>query len=114
MSEILPSQVTVVLTTAPDAATAERLAGQLLEERLIACANIVPGVRSVYRWEGETRHDDEVLILLKTTGASVPSLTERVTALHPYDVPEVLALPVAAGLDAYLGWVDWEVRDADG
>ena len=114
MSEILPSQVTVVLTTAPDAATAERLAGQLLEERLIACANIVPGVRSVYRWEGETRHDDEVVILLKTTGASVSSLTERIEALHPYDVPEVLALPVAAGLDSYLGWVAEEVVPADG
>ena len=114
MSEIDPSQVTVVLTTVPDAQTAESLAEQLLDERLVACANVVPGVRSIYRWEGETKHDAEVLVLLKTTTASVPRLTERIAVLHPYDVPEVVALPVTAGLDAYVAWVGDEVGGAHG
>ena len=106
--------VTVVLVTAPDLESADRLALKLLEERLVACANVLGGVRSVYRWEGELRRDDEVLMVLKTVAAAVPSLTERVAELHPYDVPEVLAVPVVAGLDAYLGWVDGEVDVAPG
>ena len=114
MSELLPNEVTVVLTTAPDAETAERLAGRLLDERLIACANIVPGVRSVYRWKGETQRESEVLVLLKTTRECVTRLTDRVAVLHPYDVPEVLALPVTAGLGAYVDWVGEEVGPADG
>ena len=108
------SGVVVVLMTAPDARTAENLSEQLLEERLIACANVLPGVRSVYRWEGALQRDDEVLVLLKTTPESVAELSERIAALHPYDVPEVLALPVSSGLAAYTQWVGTEVESSRG
>lgn len=99
------SDARVVLITAPDVETAERLVGELLEERLAACGSIVPGVRSIFRWEGEVQREAEVLVILKTVAARVPALLERVPALHPYDVPEILALPVDAGYGAYLEWV---------
>lgn len=99
------SDARLVLITAPDVETAERLVGELLEERLVACGSIVPGVRSIFRWEGEVQREAEVLVILKTVAARVPTLLERVAALHPYDVPEILALPVDAGYGAYLEWV---------
>lgn len=105
------AQVSVVLTTAPDLAVAERLAATLVDERSAACANILPGVRSVYRWKGEVQRDDEVLVVLKTTRDGVPRLRDRLAELHPYDVPEVLALDVSDGLPAYLDWVTAEVGD---
>ncbi len=77
----------------------------LLEERLVACANVVPGITSIYRWEGEVHEEAEVLVVLKTRASLVPTLIARVEELHPYDVPEVLALPVLAGYDPYLEWV---------
>lgn len=97
--------VGVVLVTCPDAETGARIARALLEERLIACANLLPQVRSLYRWEGKVEDDPEVLLVLKTGGARVEALTERVCALHPYDVPEVIQLPVTAGHAPYLQWV---------
>jgi periplasmic divalent cation tolerance protein len=104
----------VVLTTAPDPATAEALAERLLSERLIACANILPGARSIYRWGGEVQREEEVVVLLKTTGEAFAAVSDRLVQLHPYDVPEVLALSVASGLDAYLRWVGGEVAVGDG
>ena len=104
-----PAGVVVALVTAPDAEAAERLASALVEERLAACANVVPGVVSIFRWDGKVQREDEVLIVLKTTAEALPRLTPRVAELHPYDVPEVLALPVSGGLDAYLSWVTAEV-----
>jgi periplasmic divalent cation tolerance protein len=98
----------VVLMTAPDAATAERIARALVEERLIACANLLPGVTSVYRWEGRVQAEAEVLVVMKTREALLPALFERAAALHPYQVPELVAAPVAAGLAAYCRWVDEE------
>ena len=94
----------VVLVTAP-AESVEAMAEALVEERLAACANLLPGVRSIYRWEGSVERDEEVLMLLKTTRAAFEDLTERVLELHPYDTPEVIALPVAAGASGYLDWV---------
>ena len=94
--------------TAPDAETAERIARVLVEERAAACANIVPGVVSVYRWEGEVQRDDEVLVVMKTTEDAFEVLRARAVELHPYDVPEVLALPVQAGHAPYLDWVRGE------
>lgn len=95
----------VVLVTAPSAAVAERLVRALVDERLAACGNMVPGVTSIYRWEDAVERADEVLIVLKTVQSAVGRLTARVQDLHPYDVPEVLALPVATGLDAYVKWL---------
>ena len=102
--------VTVVLVTAPDAETGARLARSLVEERLAACANLVPGVRSIYRWEGRVQDDAEVLLVLKTRAERVDALAARVSELHPYDVPEVVALAVVGGNRAYLDWVCGESR----
>ncbi len=95
----------VVLVTVPTPERATEIARALVGERLAACGNVVPGVRSVYRWEGKVQEDDEVLLVLKTTRARFEALRDRVLALHPYDVPEVIALPVEAGSAAYLAWI---------
>ncbi len=104
------TDVRVVLVTAPDVAVAERMVRALVEEGLAACGNVVPGVRSIFRWQGEIRAESEVLVILKTTAGDAGRLTARVAALHPYDVPEVLALPVASGHEPYLAWVGGEGR----
>jgi periplasmic divalent cation tolerance protein len=98
----------VVLVTAPTAERAAEMARTLVEERLAACGNVVPGIRSIYRWEGEVQDDEEVLLVLKTTRERFEALRERVLALHPYEVPEVLALPVEAGSEKYLAWLAGE------
>ncbi|HEX8244590.1 MAG TPA: divalent-cation tolerance protein CutA [Longimicrobium sp.] len=100
-----PDAVCVVLMTAPDAETGRRIARALVDERLIACANVLPGVTSVYRWQGAVEEAAEVLVVMKTPAARVPRLVERAAALHPYEVPELLALTVAEGLPAYCRWV---------
>src|SRR5262245_35586645 len=100
----------VVLMTAPDRATAESLAQRLVGERLAACANLVSGLASIYRWEGRVERADEILLILKTEADRIPALIARAAELHPYDVPEILALPVEAGLAAYLSWVRAETR----
>ena len=99
--------VQVVFVTAPEEA-AGPLARVLVDERLAACVNIVPAVRSVYRWEGRLEEDSEVLLVAKTNAERVAALSERVRELHPYDLPETLALPVVGGSPAYLGWVNAE------
>ena len=99
----------LVLVTAPDEPTAERLARALLTTRLIACANLVPAVRSLYWWQGAIDDAREVLMVLKTTAAQLDALTAAVEREHPYDCPEVLVLPVDGGSDAYLRWLRGEV-----
>jgi periplasmic divalent cation tolerance protein len=89
----------------PDPATAERIADALVGERLAACVNIVPGLRSIYGWQGEVRHDAETLLLIKTTRTRYPALQARLLALHPYELPELVAVEPADGLPAYLRWV---------
>lgn len=103
--------VRVVLMTAPDADTAARISRALVDERLIACANLLPGVTSIYRWEGMVEEAGEVLVVMKTRAALLPRLFERAAELHPYEVPELLALPVLDGLPAYCRWV---VQETDG
>jgi periplasmic divalent cation tolerance protein len=98
-------EVRVVLVTAPDLETAAALARTLVEEGLVACANVVPGVRSIYRWEGEVQDDAEVLLVAKTAAARCDALAARVRDLHPYDLPEVVVLPVSGGSRDYLDWV---------
>jgi periplasmic divalent cation tolerance protein len=100
----------VVLVTAPTAEKAAELARALVEERLAACGNVVPGLRSIYRWEGKVQDDAEALLLLKTTRGRFEALRERVLALHPYQVPEVIALAVDAGSAPYLAWIAAETR----
>jgi periplasmic divalent cation tolerance protein len=100
----------VVLVTAPSAGKAAELARALVEERLAACGNVVPGLRSVYRWNDAVQEDEEALLLLKTTRARLDALRARVVALHPYEVPEVIALPVEAGHAPYLAWIAASTR----
>jgi periplasmic divalent cation tolerance protein len=95
----------VVLVTAPSAEIAAEIARTVVEERLAACGNVLPAVRSIYRWEGKLRDEAEVLLILKTQRKRFGELCDRVVALHPYDVPEVIALPIVAGSEDYLDWV---------
>ncbi len=99
------TDLVVVNVTAPNLATAEKLARALVQESLAACCTLVPAVRSIYRWQGEVHEDIEVLLVIKTRAEVVPALTERVCALHPYTLPEVLVLPVLGGSAPYLDWV---------
>jgi len=101
----------VVLMTAPDRATAESLAESVVGERLAACASLVPGLTSLFWWEGRVQRAEEVLLLLKTEADRVPALIARAAELHPYDVPEVLALQVDAGFGPYLDWVRAETQE---
>lgn len=103
--------VSLVVSTAPDRETGERIVRRLVEERLIACGNLVPGVASVFRWEGEVRREDEVLVLMKARTDSLERLFGRVVELHPYEVPELLSFPVGKGLPAYCGWVVEETAE---
>jgi periplasmic divalent cation tolerance protein len=98
----------VVLVTAPTPERAAEIARALVEERLAACGNVVPGLRSIYRWEGKVQDEPEALLVLKTTRARFEALRARVLALHPYQVPEVIALPVEAGSAPYLAWIAGE------
>ncbi|MEX2467640.1 MAG: divalent-cation tolerance protein CutA [Gemmatimonadota bacterium] len=105
--------VSVVLVTAPDGQVAEKLGRALVEERLAACVNIVPGVISLYRWEGSVQKEGEVLMVAKTTTLGFEALRRRVLELHPYEAPEVIALEVRDGDPGYLAWVRDEVgRDS--
>ena len=104
------TDVRVVLVTAPSDEVAVALSRTLVTERLCACVNRVPGLRSVYAWEGELHDDAEVLLVIKTTDARVPSLTERIVEAHPYECPEVIVLPVVAGAAGYLDWVRGSVE----
>lgn len=98
------------LTACPDTDSAVRIADALVEERLAACVNVIPGLRSVYLWQGEVERADEVLLLIKTTRAAFPALQQRLQALHPYELPELIAVEPADGLPAYLEWVAGAVR----
>ncbi|MER3455386.1 MAG: divalent-cation tolerance protein CutA [candidate division GAL15 bacterium] len=101
----------VCLITVPDLESARRIAQTLVEERLAACVNLVPGVRSVYRWQGAVEEAEEVLLVVKTTQERFPALRERVGSLHPYQVPEVVSLPVQDALAAYRAWVQESVAE---
>ncbi len=95
----------VVLVTAPSAEKAAEIARAAVEEKLAACGNVLPGVRSIYRWKGKLQDDAEVLLLLKTQRKRFAELRDRILALHPYELPEVIALPVEAGSAPYLDWI---------
>lgn len=99
------TDVILVLVTAPSADKAAELARALVEEQLAACGNIIPGLRSIYRWQGQVHDDAEVLLLLKTRAALFERLRARVVELHPYEVAEVLRVDIADGHAPYLAWV---------
>jgi periplasmic divalent cation tolerance protein len=95
----------VVLSTFPDADKAAQVARVLVEERLAACVNLVASVRSIYRWQGAVQDDAESLAIIKTTRERYPALATRLAELHPYDVAEIIALPLADGHPPYLAWL---------
>lgn len=98
----------VILCTLPDRETARRVATALVERRLAACVNLLPGAESIYRWQGRIECEEEVLAVIKTTASRYEALEKTLSNLHPYDVPEILALRVDRGLEGYLGWVKGE------
>ena len=100
----------LVFTTLPSADKAAELARALVEERLAACANLLPAIRSIYRWQGKLQDENEVLVLLKTRAEHLERLKLRILELHPYEVPEVLAVPVEAGYQPYLDWLAGETK----
>jgi periplasmic divalent cation tolerance protein len=103
------TDVVVALTSLPPNADAAAFVRTLLEGGLIACGTLLPGARSIYRWQGQVEDAAETVVLLKTTAACVPLLREHLPSHHPYDVPEFLVLPCSDGLPAYLAWVREEV-----
>ncbi len=101
----------LVLCTAPDEAAATTLARGLVERRLAACVNVLAGVRSFYVWEGALHDEPEVQLLIKTRGSRYDALEAWLAEHHPYDVPEVIALPIERGSEAYLGWLGQQLMD---
>ena len=100
----------LVLTNLPDRAAAERLAALLIEQRLAACVNILAPCRSVYRWKGAVQREEEHPMLIKTTAERYPALEKVLREGHPYELPEIIAVPIERGLPAYLDWVAAETR----
>ncbi len=111
----MPPAVTALLClcTCPDAGTADRIADALVAERLAACVQVLPGATSVYRWQGKVEHARETLLLIKTGRERLDALTARVVALHPYELPEVVAVDITGGSHAYLDWIACETRAGD-
>ena len=95
----------LLLSTFPNPEKATEIARILVEERLCACVNLVPAIHSIYRWEGAVTEDSETLALIKTTASGYASLAQRLIALHPYDVPELIVVPVIGGHAPYLAWL---------
>jgi periplasmic divalent cation tolerance protein len=110
------SRAVVVLLTGPTAEALQAIGGSLVKERLAACVNVLPGVKSIYRWEGAVEESDEALAIVKTTVARLPGLEARVGELHPYELPEILAIEPDGGSIAYLNWIRESVtiRSGDG
>lgn len=100
----------VVFCTCPDLKSAEDIATTLVQTHLAACVNLVPGLTSIYRWQGHVRREPECLLLIKTTAACFEALRSRLRTLHPYEVPEIIALPISLGDPAYLQWLTENTR----
>ena len=96
----------LVITTLPDLESAERLAAELVETGLAACVNIGAEVTSVYRWEGQLQRGTERMLTIKTSSARYAALEQAIVATHPYELPEVIALPITTGLNEYLAWIE--------
>lgn len=110
------SRAVVVLLTGPTADTLRAIGGSLVAERLAACVNVLPGVRSIYRWQGAVEESEEALAIVKTTADRLPDLEARVGELHPYELPEILAIEPDGGSTSYLNWIRESVttRSGDG
>jgi periplasmic divalent cation tolerance protein len=98
-------QVLLVMTNVPDAATADAISRYLVEHKLAACVNCLPGVKSIYQWQGLVEEADEISLMIKTTRACYSELEAAIKSRHPYQVPEIVALPIALGWPPYLEWI---------
>ena len=103
------SNTLVAFCTCPSASVAEQLARLVVEQRAAACVNIIPGIRSVYRWQGQITVDEECLLLIKTTDVGFTELTALINEAHPYELPEVIAVTIEQGLPAYLKWIEEQI-----
>jgi periplasmic divalent cation tolerance protein len=103
------SEHVVALSTVAKAEDADRIAAALVEQRVAACVNIVAGITSVYRWKGKVERDEERLLVIKTRRDRVEALRTALVSLHPYEVPELVVLPIEAGHAPYLAWIDQSV-----
>jgi periplasmic divalent cation tolerance protein len=101
----MADEILLALSTFPEIETARRISRQLVTENLAACANIVPAVESIYRWQDKIENAQETLVCFKTTAARYAAFQDRLKSLHPYEVPEIICLRIADGLPEYLGWV---------
>ena len=99
------SEHLVVMNTCPDSETAGRIAADLVDRRLAACVQVLPGLQSYFHWDGKVDCEEEHLLLIKTSSASYPALERRIRELHPYELPEIIGVPVSNGLPEYLSWV---------
>lgn len=106
-------QTLLVLTNLPDQASARALAATLVTERLAACVNVLAPCRSIYRWQGAIESAEETPLLIKTTSERYAALEAAIRARHPYELPEIIAVPIAQGLPEYLGWVAAETQVED-
>jgi periplasmic divalent cation tolerance protein len=102
--------VVLAFSTFPDAETARKISRKLIEENVAACANIIPQIESIYRWQGQIEQGNETLVLFKTTAAGFAAFEEKLKALHPYEVPEIICTPIDRGSAAYLEWVRQNVN----
>ena len=98
-------EILLAFSTFPDVETARRIARDLVTENFAACANIIPSIESIYRWQGKMEQGNETLVLFKTTAARFAAFQDKLKSLHPYDVPEIIACPVDRALPEYLRWV---------
>jgi periplasmic divalent cation tolerance protein len=101
----MPQRILLALSTFPDTEIARRISNQLVSERFAACANILPSVESIYRWKGKIESGNETLVLFKLSEERQSAFQDKLRSLHPYDVPDIIFVPVASGLPEYLQWV---------
>jgi periplasmic divalent cation tolerance protein len=100
----------LIMTTVPDADIGEIIAEKIIEERLAACVTLQAGCQSLYWWKGKIKQEQEHTLLIKTTKKAYPKLEEKIKEIHPYEVPEIIALPILIGSEDYLGWIDRETQ----
>ena len=100
------SEHLVVMNTCPDSETAGRIAADLVDRKLAACVQVLPGLQSYFHWDGKVDREEEHLLLIKTSSASYPALEQRILELHPYELPEIIGVPVSKGLPEYLSWIN--------
>jgi len=108
--QALDEEQRIVLISVPNKDLASHIARSLVEQKLAACVNIIPGVKSIYRWEDKIQEDSELLLIVKTRATCYTALEESVVKMHPYDTPEIISLDISQGFAAYLNWITEETK----